>query len=95
MLSATLFAATWMAQTIAPNGVTNGASYAAGFIAPGEIISIFGQGLGPAALTTFQLDATGRIATALAKTTVTVDGHPAPLLYVSATQIGAIVPYSI
>ncbi|MDQ6676347.1 MAG: hypothetical protein M3Z09_03525, partial [Acidobacteriota bacterium] len=41
------------------------------------------------------LDATGRIATALAKTTVTVDGHPAPLLYVSATQIGAIVPYSI
>jgi len=84
-----------MTQTIAPNGVTNAASYAAGFVSPGEMIAIFGQGLGPAALTTFQLDSAGKIATVLARTTVTVDGHPAPLLYVSATQIGAIVPYSI
>jgi uncharacterized protein (TIGR03437 family) len=88
-------AAVLIAQTIAPNGVTNAASYAAGFVSAGEIIAIFGQGLGPQKLATFQLDKAGRIGTSLAGVAVTVDGRPAPLLYVSAGQIGAIVPYGI
>ena len=90
-----LVLALFLAQTIAPNGVTNGASYASGFISPGEIIAIFGQSLGPAKLATLQLDKNGRVATALSGVTVIIDGHPAPLLYVSAAQIGAIVPYGI
>ena len=91
LLTATLL----MAQVIAPNGVTNAASYTPGFVSPGLIIAIFGQNLGPAKLTTFQLDKAGKLATSLSGVSVTVDGQPAPLLYVSATQIGAIVPYSI
>jgi len=84
-----------IAQVIAPNGVTNAASYASGFLSPGELIAIFGQGLGPAQLVPLQLDQAGRIATALGGVTVAIDGRPAPLLYVSAGQVGAIVPYGI
>ena len=84
-----------LAQTISPNGVTNAASYSSGFISPGEMIAIFGQNLGPAKLVTLQLDGAGRVATSLAGVVVSVDGHAAPLLYVSATQVGAIVPYGI
>lgn len=90
-----LLAAVMLAQAIAPNGVTSAASYAAGFVSAGEIIAIFGQGLGPAKLAMFQLDKAGRIGTSLAGVTVTIDGRPAPLLYVSAGQIAAIVPYGI
>ena len=84
-----------LAQTIFPNGVTNAASYSSGFISPGEMIAIFGQNLGPAKLVALQLDSAGRVATSLAGVSVTVDGRVAPLLYVSATQVGAIVPYGI
>ncbi len=53
--------ATLLAQIIAPNGITNGASYSSGFISPGEIIAIFGQNLGPTKLVTLQLDKSGKL----------------------------------
>jgi len=90
-----LFALFLLAQVIAPSGVTNAASYASGFISPGEIIAIFGHGLGPTELVPLQFDKAGRVATTLAGVTVTIDGRLAPLLYVSAEQVGAIVPYGI
>jgi uncharacterized protein (TIGR03437 family) len=81
---------------ITPNGIVNGASFAAGSgVAPGEIITVFGVRMGPPQVQPFLLDSTGRVPTALAGTRLLVDGIPAPLLYVSATQIGAIVPYGI
>jgi len=79
---------------ISANGIVNGASYAGGAIAPGQIITLFGVRMGPPTLAPFVLDpVTRRIPTALAGTRVFVAGLPAPLLYVSGTQIGAIVPY--
>jgi len=95
MLIFSVMSVALLVQTIAPNGVTSAASYAAGFLSPGEIISVFGQNLGPVQLVPFQLDRNQKIPTTLAGVTVTIDGHPAPLLYVSAAQIGAIVPYAI
>lgn len=74
---------------------TNGASYMAGPVAPGEIVTIFGSGIGPSTLTTLQLTDAGTVATSLGGTQVFFDGYPAPLIYSSATQVSAIVPYEI
>ena len=85
--------------SIAPridNGcVVNGAGYQSGAVAPGEIVSIFGMGLGPAAGAPGVLDAQGGVASQVAGTSVTFDGAPAPLLYAGANQINAIVPFSV
>jgi uncharacterized protein (TIGR03437 family) len=64
-------------------------------IAPGEYLSVFGTGLGPASGVTMQLDSHHRIANELGSTKVYVDGVIAPLLYVSANQINLLVPYEI
>ena len=78
------------------NAVANGASFILGAVAPGEVVAIWGSGLGPAKLTQYQLDPTsGLVGTSLAGTSVIIGGTPAPILYTSATQIGAVVPYSV
>jgi uncharacterized protein (TIGR03437 family) len=83
------------AVSIAPNGIVSGASFKPGSIAPGEIVTIFGANLGPSSGATLQLDATGFVATALAGTQVIFDGVPAPMIYASAGQVSAVVPYVV
>jgi uncharacterized protein (TIGR03437 family) len=75
--------------------VENVASYANGPISPGEMVVIFGQGMGPSQVTTLQLDQNGRVGNLLAQVQVLFDGNPAPLIYVSAIQISAMVPYGL
>ncbi|MDQ2947406.1 MAG: putative Ig domain-containing protein [Acidobacteriota bacterium] len=75
--------------------ITNAASFAPGPIAPGEIVTIFGSGLGPAALAAGQLDANGNVANLDVGTQVLFDGIAAPIVYTSDTQIAAIVPYEV
>jgi uncharacterized protein (TIGR03437 family) len=75
--------------------ILNSASFQAGAIAPGELVSLFGSGLGPAAGAGAMLDAQGRVATQLAGASVTFDNIPAPLLYVGANQINAVVPFGV
>lgn len=75
--------------------VVNAGSYEGGGVAPGEIVAIFGSALGPAQLTPGRITGEGRLAAELAGVRVLFNGVPAPLLHVSANQIGAIVPYSI
>ena len=77
------------------SSLLNGGSQQIGPLAPGEIISIFGQGLGPAAGAGLALAADGSIGSALAGTRVLFDGVAAPLLYAQAGQINAVVPYSV
>lgn len=76
-------------------GVLNAASFIAGPVAPGEVISIFGSNLGPAASASFQLDSTGRVVNFLAGTQVLFDGIAAPLLFVRTDVVNAVVPYEI
>ena len=80
------------------SAVVNSASYQQGTVTPGEIITIFGVGLGPASLAIFN-PTTPPIPTSLpatgAATSVTIGGIPAPLIYTSAEQVSAIVPYSV
>jgi uncharacterized protein (TIGR03437 family) len=77
------------------SSVTNAASFAAGPLAPGEFVTIFGAGLGPLALTPLRLTPAGRIDTVLAGTRVLFDGIAAPVIHTSAGQVTAIVPYAL
>ena len=75
--------------------VRNAASFASGPVAPGELISIFGEDLGPATPKELKLTAGGRVDTNLGVTRVLFDGVEAPLVFVSQRQINAVVPYEV
>jgi uncharacterized protein (TIGR03437 family) len=60
-------------------------------VAPGSLISIFGYNLAPGEATAN----TAPAPTTLNGTSLTINGVPAPLLYVSRTQINAQVPYEV
>jgi len=72
--------------------VTNAASYVAS-VAPGEIVVVRGSAMGPANLVGLQVDSNGMVSTSVADVRVLFDGVPAPIVYVSAPQIAAVVPY--
>jgi uncharacterized protein (TIGR03437 family) len=72
--------------------VVNSASFVAGTIAPGELVTLYGAGLGPATPVAGQL-VDGTLPTELGGVQVLVGGVPAPLLYVSSGQINAVVPF--
>jgi uncharacterized protein (TIGR03437 family) len=76
-------------------GVVNAASFLSGPVAPGEIISLFGSALGPAAPVPAALTNPKLVADSLVGVRVTFDGVPAPLLYASSGQVNAVVPYSV
>jgi len=75
--------------------VTNAASFWSNGIAPGELVSLFGSGIGPDNAAGLQRDAAGNVATELAGTRVLFNGFPAPLLYASSGQINAVVPFEL
>jgi uncharacterized protein (TIGR03437 family) len=83
------------ASGLVVNAVVNGASNVAGPIAPGLVIVLYGSGLGPADLAQGGYGENARLPTTLAGTTVFVNGAAAPLLYSSAGQVGAIVPFEV
>jgi uncharacterized protein (TIGR03437 family) len=63
-------------------------------IARAEVVSIYGPGIGPAAATVIA-PVNGFYPTAFAGVQVTVNGMNAPLLYVSANQINAVLPMEL
>jgi len=65
-------------------------------VSPGEIVTVFGTGLGPASPLQTAIDpTTGKVATTLGNVQVLFNGYPAPLTYVSASQINCVVPYEL
>jgi uncharacterized protein (TIGR03437 family) len=83
------------AITLTPGGIVNSANYYAGGVSPGEVVAIFGSGLGPNAIQYYQLGANGKIPTTLGGVQITFGGVAAPLVYVQAGQASAIVPYEV
>jgi uncharacterized protein (TIGR03437 family) len=81
-------------QTTSPS-VVNAASLVAGPVAPGEIVSIFGLGMGPVTPANGAVDSAGVLPTQLAQTQVLFGGQPAPLFYVQDSEITAQAPYEI
>ena len=73
----------------------NGATFLGGPLAPGEVFSMSGEGLGPAAGATIQWRSNQPAGASLGGVTVTFDGMPAPLLYVQSSQVNAIAPWEI
>ncbi len=60
-------------------------------VAPGGLISIYGQNMSPVTLATNQIP----LPTALAQSCVEVNGTPIPLLYVSNQQVNAQLPNNV
>src|ERR1035441_9745548 len=67
----------------------------AGSIAAGEVVSIFGTGIGPDSGVTGTLDASGVLPWILAGVEVQFNGADAPIFYAQSGQINAQVPYGV
>ena len=85
------------AQADAPtiSAVVDAASYIGPPVSPGEMITIFGVGLGPSTSVGVMLDAPGHISSNVAGVQVFFGGTAAPLIYVSALQVNAMVPFEV
>jgi uncharacterized protein (TIGR03437 family) len=77
------------------SSVTSAGSSFSGAVSPGEIVVLYGAGLGPSQLVQGTFDSNGLLSSSLAGTTVSVNGIAAPIVYTSSTQVAVIVPYSI
>ena len=73
----------------------NAASYDSTGIAGGELVSLFGQGLGPANGAGPEVDAQTGFPKQLNGVEVTFNGAAGPLLYVQDGQVNAIAPWSL
>jgi uncharacterized protein (TIGR03437 family) len=82
-------------QPFSIGAVANAASSVAGPIAPGEVVTVYGTGIGPATLTQFSLLPSGYFPTTVGGTSVTFNSVAAPVIYASATAVAAVVPYEI
>jgi uncharacterized protein (TIGR03437 family) len=78
----------------AAQSLVNAASMQAGAVAPGEVITIFGTNLGPAALQK-PLVTAGQVDTIAGGTRVLFDGIAAPMIYAVAGQVAAVVPFAL
>ena len=77
------------------SAVTSAASYAASSVSPGEIVTIFGQSLGPASLAGLQVNSNGTLSSSIGGVQVFFNGYAAPIVYTLATQLSTIVPYEV
>ena len=84
-----------VSANIAPSQVVNYASGASGAVAPGEVVSISGSGLGPLQAAAGSITSNNHVDTIAGGARVLFDGIPAPILSAQATQIVAIVPYGM
>jgi uncharacterized protein (TIGR03437 family) len=75
--------------------VLNAATMAAGTVAPGELVTIAGTGLGPQSGVAGLFDSAGLVANLVAGTEVDFDGVAAPVFYTQYSQVTVQVPYTV
>jgi uncharacterized protein (TIGR03437 family) len=75
--------------------VVNSADYHSGSVTAGQIVSLFGAGIGPQNTANLQLDSNGRVSSYLGDTQVLFNGVAAPLLVALSHQLNAVVPESV
>jgi len=81
-----------VSSTPVVQAVVSAASYASGPRGLGELVSLFGSGIGPATPTSFTIS-NGYVTQNLANTSVTIDGKSAAMVYASSDMITVQVPY--
>lgn len=83
--------------TTTTTGTTTSTSTSSGssWFAPGELISLYGSGLGPKNAASAQVASDGRIATQLAGTRVLFEGVAAPVLYASDGRVNTVIPFTM
>lgn len=74
--------------------VANAANYVSGVVAPGEIVSLFGTGIGPNMLSKADV-ISHKVGTVAGETRVFFDEIEAPILAAVSDQTNAVVPYEI
>jgi uncharacterized protein (TIGR03437 family) len=91
--SLTITGVAQLTPVIQPETIVNAASIAtSGTVAPGEMASIFGSGLGPIPGVSAGV---GALPTSLGGTTVLFNGTPAPIAYASAYRVDVQVPFNV
>ena len=75
--------------------VVNSASYRGGEVCAGELLTIFGNAIGPNPAATASPGLDGAFPLELGGIQVTFDGVPAPLLYAAPGQINVVAPLSL
>jgi uncharacterized protein (TIGR03437 family) len=81
-----------VSSTPVVQAVVSSASYASGAVGLGELVSLFGEGIGPAAPASFIIN-NGYVTQSLSGASVTIDGKNAAMVYVSGDMITVQVPY--
>lgn len=81
-------------SAVSITSLVSGASGLPGVVSPGELVVLYGAGLGPATLTA-GAPANGVYSTNLAGTMVSFNGVAAPVYYTSATQVAVAVPFEL
>jgi hypothetical protein len=74
---------------------TSTTSSGTSWFAPGELISLYGSGLGPKNAASAQVAGDGRITTQLAGTRVLFEGVAAPVLYASDGRVNTVIPFTM
>ena len=83
-------------SSLSASGVVNAATLQPGAIAPGQLITIGGERLGPRlGVAAKPNEATNRLATSLAGTRILFDGIPGAVLFSSVNQVNVQVPFEI
>jgi uncharacterized protein (TIGR03437 family) len=73
----------------------NAASLLGGAVAPGEIVTIYGSGIGPPQGIAGSFNASGLLTNLLGGSEARFDGVAAPIFYAQAGQVNAQAPYTI
>jgi uncharacterized protein (TIGR03437 family) len=81
--------------TVSQLAVVNAASLLGGAVSPGEILTIYGSGIGPIQAATGSVNLSGLLSTQAGGTELRFDGIPAPVFYAQAGQVNAQAPYTI
>ncbi len=82
---------------ISSAGVVNATDFRTGAVAPGQVVAIFGRGIGPERGESPDLisNPQGRVSDFVGGTQLFFDGVSAPILYAQANQVNAIVPFEV